>query len=38
MQLIKEEVYHTIIKQGKEHTFLNLLKTKNNLMDLSIGW
>ena len=27
-----------IIKQGKEYTFLNLLKTKNNLIDLSIGW
>lgn len=25
---LEREVHHTIIKQGKEHTFLNLLKTK----------
>ena len=32
------EPWNVIIKQGKEYTFLNLLKTKNNLIDLSIGW
>lgn len=32
------EPWNAIIKQGKEYTFLNLLKTKNNLIDLSIGW
>lgn len=28
--------YH--YKTREEHTFLNMLKTKNNLIDLSIGW